>query len=161
MKLISTQFCLLAAVSSVIAHHPTNRNLETVQAIYNLTLYPNNMPIVTKGESAVPSGLFSANAKGRVSPGGSFSGFTDTNEYFFGLALVPQPPFYTAFSQAVISEFVSGCPQVAASVVNLVTSVVNPNATNNGQYVSTLKEVGFSHSHPFISKKHSNLRDAE
>ena len=40
-------------------------------------------------------------------------------------------------------EFTSGCPTVASSVVYFRTTVSNPNATNDGQYLTTLKQVAF------------------
>jgi hypothetical protein len=39
-------------------------------------------------------------------------------------------------------EFSSGCPEVAASVAWLETRVDNANLSTNGQYLSTLKQVG-------------------
>jgi hypothetical protein len=100
-----------------------------------------NLPIITQGSSAVPAGLFAQNATGRVSPLGNFTGFEDSIEYFFALALVPSPPAYSVFSKATVVEFSSGCPEVAASVAWLETKVDNANLTNNGQYLSTLKQV--------------------
>lgn len=67
----------------------------------------------------------------------------DSTEYFFALAPVPQPPGYGAFTKAEVVEFTSGSPDVAASLVYFTTSVVNPNATNNGQYITSLKQVAF------------------
>jgi hypothetical protein len=119
------------------------RNLKTISDIYNLTVFPNNLPIIEQGGSAVPAGLFAANASGRVTPLGNFTGFLDSIEYFFALALVPQPPSYAAFTSAKVVEFTSGCPEVATSVAYLETRVDNPNATNNGAYLSTLKEIAF------------------
>jgi hypothetical protein len=102
-----------------------------------------NLPIITQGSSAVPAGLFAANATGRVSPLGNFTGFEESIEYFFALALVPSPPAYSVFTKATVVEFSSGCPEVAASVAWLETRVDNANLTNNGQYLSTLKQVAF------------------
>jgi len=119
------------------------RNLATVQSIYTLATYPNNLGILANGSSAVPPGLFNANASGRVTPLGNFTGFDDSTEYFFALSQPPSAPLYTALTEATIVEFTSGCPEVAASVVYLKSTVVHPNATNNGQYVSTLKEIAF------------------
>ena len=59
------------------------------------------------------------------------------------MAPIPQPPNYVAFTKAQIVEFTSGCPSVAASTVYFTNAVVNPNATNNGQYRTTLKQVAF------------------
>ena len=102
-----------------------------------------NVPIISHGGSAVPAGLFSPNATGRVSPLGNFTGFTESIEYFFALALVPSPPSYSVFSSAKIVSFSSGCPEVAASVAWLETRVDHPNSTNDGEYLSTLKQVCF------------------
>lgn len=71
------------------------------------------------------------------------AGFDDSTEYFFGLSPIPTPPTYDVLSKAQVVEFTSGCPSIAASVVYFTTSVFNPNATNNGQYLSTLKQVAF------------------
>ena len=89
----------------------------------------------------MPPGLFAQNATGRVSPLGNFTGFEDSIEYFFALALVPSPPAYSVFSKATVVEFSSGCPEVAASVAWLETRVDNANLSTNGQYLSTLKQV--------------------
>jgi hypothetical protein len=130
-------------------HHPYHevdyyaRNLKTIQSIYNLTVFPNNLPIITNGSSAVPPNLFSANATGRVSPLGNFTSFEDSIEYFFALALVPQPPAFSVFSKAEIVSFSSGCPEVAASVVYLETRVWTGNASDPGPYLSTLKQIAF------------------
>jgi len=153
------------------------RNLKTVNMIYNLTVWPSalpffpynsphislaysnlhldNLPIITQGASAVPTGLFAANATGRVSPLGNFTGFEDSIEYFFALALVPSPPAYSVFTKATVVGFSSGCSEVAASIAYLETRVDNTNLTNHGQYLSTLKQVrlqpGRSHSlFPFL-----------
>ncbi|KAE8449581.1 hypothetical protein EG329_007911 [Mollisiaceae sp. DMI_Dod_QoI] len=119
------------------------RNLKTISTIYNLTVYPNNLPIILNGSSAVPPELFSANATGRVSPLGNFTTFEDSIEYFFALALVPAPPAYSVFSSAEVVEFSSGCPEVAASVAYLETRVWTGNASEPGPYLSTLKQVAF------------------
>ena len=42
-----------------------------------------------------------------------------------------------------ITHFASNCPEVASSVVNLVTTIVHPNSTDNGKYVTTLKQIAF------------------
>ncbi|KAK0130354.1 hypothetical protein ONS96_000876 [Cadophora gregata f. sp. sojae] len=127
-------------------HHPKNfyaRNLKTISSIYNLTVFPNNVPIITHGGSAVPKGLFAANASGRVSPLGNFTGFEDSIEYFFALALTPNEPSFSVFTSAKVVSFISGCANVAASVAYLETRVLNPKSTDNGKYLSTLKQVAF------------------
>lgn len=53
------------------------RNLKTIQTIYDLTVYPKNVPIITGGDDKVPANLFSTNATGRFSPVGEFEGFAD------------------------------------------------------------------------------------
>lgn len=103
------------------------RNLATIQKIYNITVYPNNVDIVNKGASAVPEGLFNQNAVGRVSPVGNFSGFDDSIEYFFGLAPVPnEQQGNIAIYQADVVNFISACPEVATSLVYLRTGRFDP-----------------------------------
>ncbi|KAL8707596.1 MAG: hypothetical protein Q9220_007383 [cf. Caloplaca sp. 1 TL-2023] len=119
------------------------RNFDTVNKIYARTVYPNNLAFIANGSASVPPGLFNDKATGRISPVGNFTGFEDSTEYFFGLAPIPRAPAYTAFTKAQIVEFTSGCPSVAASVVYFTNSVVNSGAPNNGQYVTTLKQVAF------------------
>lgn len=121
------------------------RNLATIRAIYNLTVYPNNDPIVKLGSSQVPPGLFSPSAIGRVSPVGEFSGFNDSIEYFFALAPVPSDPEFqgVAIYQADVVEFTSGCPGIAASLVYLRTGKVDPQTgeVDSRVPVSTLSQV--------------------
>ena len=64
------------------SHQPDwyNRNLNTVRSIYDLTVYPNNIPILMGGGKAVPQGLFAEHATGRVSPVGDFTDFEDSIE---------------------------------------------------------------------------------
>ena len=119
------------------------RNLNTIQAIYNLTVYPNNVPIISHGATAVPAGLFNSGATGRIDPVGSFTGFKDSVEYFFGLAPLPAPPTYVIISKAEIVEFNSGCPHVASSVVYLECSTYNPGKPDNGRAQATLKQVRY------------------
>lgn len=95
-----------------------HRNLKTIQTIYDYTVYPANTAIISQGSKAVPPGLFSPDATGRVSPVGNFTGFEDSIEYFFALAPTPQGnPQSTAFYKAEVVDFVSGCPNVASSLV--------------------------------------------
>lgn len=120
------------------------RNLQTIQSIYNLTVFPNNVPILAHGASAVPGGLFNENATGRVSPVGNFSGFDDSIEYFFALA--PAPSNGTdgvGIYEANVVEFTSGCPTVAASTVYLRTGTVNgtTGAFIPSNTTTTLKQV--------------------
>jgi hypothetical protein len=122
------------------------RNFNTIQRIYNLTIYPNNLPIVQKGSSAVPPGLFADNVVGRVSPVGNFTGFADSIEYFFGLAPVPTAvPTGIGFYAADLSHFSSECPGVAASVVQLRTAKLDPTSGQvlSGSVRTPLKQVGF------------------
>lgn len=130
-------------VSLATAHHPSyaKRNLDTITKIYARTVYPTNLEFIQRGPASVPPGLFAANARGRVTPLGNFTGFEDSTEYFFALAPVPTPPAYVAISKAEITHFSSQCPEVAASVVYLRTSVFHPGAPNDGKYSSTLKQV--------------------
>lgn len=104
----------------------STRNLHTIQNIYNLTVYPNNKPILENGAAAVPPGLFNNKATGLVSPIGNFSGFDDSIEYFIALAPAPQNDPGVAFYAAEVVEFTSGCPDVAASVVYQQTGTVDP-----------------------------------
>ena len=118
------------------------RNLDTVRSIYNLTVYPNQLPILEQGAAGVPPGLFNENATGRVDPVGNFTGFEDSIEYFFALAPVPQAnSASTAISRIQITEFSSACPDVAASVVYLFCNVENPGSPDNGKPLAPLKEV--------------------
>jgi hypothetical protein len=122
--------------------HYERRNFKTVMSIYNLTVYPNQLPILEQGAAGVPPGLFNEDATGRVDPVGNFSGFDDSVEYFFALAPVPQmSALSVAITSIKITEFSSACPNVAASVVYLFCSVVNPSSSDNGKALAPLKEV--------------------
>jgi hypothetical protein len=128
-------------LSPFVASSSFSRNLQTIKDIYDLTVFPNNIPIIQSDGKTVPPGLFSQFATGRVDPLGNFSGFTDSVEYFFALAPAATAPLFDAITKAEIVEFTSGCDEVAASTVHLTVSVVNPNATNNGQLLGTIKQV--------------------
>ena len=117
------------------------RNFDTIQKIYDLTVYPKNLAFIANGSASVPKGLFADTATGRITPVGNFTGFDDSTEYFFALAPIPTPPRYVAFTKAQVVDFVSGCPNIAASVVYFTNSVVNPSSPDNGKYVTTLKQV--------------------
>src|SRR3569833_3004486 len=56
------------------------RNFKTVSRIYNLTVYPNQLPIFTSGAAGVPAGLFSKDVVGRVAPVGRIVGIPGTIE---------------------------------------------------------------------------------
>jgi len=120
------------------------RNFGTISRIYNLTVYPNQLPIFESGAAGIPSGLFSQDVVGRVDPVGEFIGFQDSIEYFFALSPLPQG---NAASAAItgyqITEFSSACLNVAASVVYLFCSVVSPGSPNDGQQLAPLKQVAF------------------
>ncbi|EKG11306.1 hypothetical protein MPH_11571 [Macrophomina phaseolina MS6] len=124
-----------------------SRNLHTIEQIYNLTLYPNFLPILQNGSAAVPPGLFSPNVSGRISPLGNFTGFEESIEYFFSLAPVPQGTNGNAFYRADTVEFTSGCPEVAASVTYLAVGPVDPvsggliNSTN--ATTTAVKQIAF------------------
>jgi hypothetical protein len=107
-----------------------------------MTVYPHNVPILEHGASAVPPGLFNENATGRVSPVGNFSGFDDSIEYFFALAPTPQQNGVAIFKADVV-DFVTGCPNVAASAVYLRTGFVDPTTgvLNTTLPTSTLSQV--------------------
>ncbi|KAL8790202.1 MAG: hypothetical protein Q9213_000733 [Squamulea squamosa] len=134
---------LLTLSSSAELTGYKKRNFETISKIYDRTQYPNNLAFIANGSASVPPGLFNEKAQGRITPVGNFSGFDDSTEYFFALAPIPLPPLYGVFSDVRVVEFTSGCPSVASSVVYFRTTVSNPNATNNGQYLTTLKQVAF------------------
>ena len=122
--------------------HYEQRNFNTVKSIYDLTIFPNQLPILEQGAAGVPRGLFSQNATGRVDPVGNFTGFEDSIEYFFALAPVPQTnSSSTAISRIQITEFSSACPDVAASVVYLFCNVEDPSSPDNGKALAPLKEV--------------------
>jgi len=120
----------------------SKRNFNTVKSIYELTIFPNQLPILQEGGAAVPPGLFNENATGRVDPVGNFTGFEDSVEYFFALAPVPQTnAASTAITSIKITEFSSACANVAASVVYLYTSVVDATSPDNGKALAPLKQV--------------------
>ncbi|GAB1312614.1 hypothetical protein MFIFM68171_02824 [Madurella fahalii] len=120
------------------------RNFNTISRIYNLTVFPNQVPILTGGASHVPPGLFSRKVSGRVDPVGDFKGFEDSIEYFFALAPVPQGNGASAaITSYKIVEFSSACREVAASVVYLYCSVVNPGSPDHGKALAPLKQVAF------------------
>ena len=144
LMLCSLLFASSQAIASQANH--VDRNLHTIQSIYNLTVYPNNVPIILHGASAVPAGLFNEQATGRIDPVGVFTGFNESVEYFFGLAPLPGPPTNVTISKAEVVEFNSGCPHVASSVVYLVCSAYSPGQPDNGKFVATLKQVCY-HSH--------------
>ncbi|KAL8741418.1 MAG: hypothetical protein Q9190_005972, partial [Brigantiaea leucoxantha] len=146
---LSTRFLCLsllacwALISSAELTGYQKRNYDTIARLYNRTVYPTNLQFIANGSASVPPGLFNPNATGRITPVGNFTDFDDSTEYFFALAPIPQAPRYGAFAKAEIVEFTSGSPDVAATVVYFTTRVFNPNATNNGEYITTLKQVAF------------------
>ena len=166
MKTLLLFACLF--VGALCQKYPSNtsspgnfhqRNLETIQKIYNLTIYPHNQDFLQRGAAAIPDGLFSKNATGRITPIGNFTGFQDSVEYFFGLTPQPQAPLYATWTDAKIVSFSSGCPEVASSVVYGATNGVNPNTTSYGKTVTTIKQVS-EHTHrcqPRLLSKPSRL----
>ena len=136
---------LCVALSDIaLAHHAkhfTERNLDTITKIYNRTTYPTLLEFVARGPESVPPGLFNANAKGRITPVGNFTGFEDSTEYFFGLSQIPVAPNYVTFLSTEITHFTSGCPEIAASVVYIHTGVYHPGSPDDGKPVTTLKQV--------------------
>ncbi|KAJ0125253.1 hypothetical protein J7T55_006598 [Diaporthe amygdali] len=120
------------------------RNFDTISKIYNLSTYPNNQAFLKDGAAAVPSGLFSKDVIGRVTPLGNFSGIDDTVEYFFALTPDPSPPSYATWTNDTITHFVSECPEVAATVVYGRTMGVNASVPSTYQkQVSTIKQIAF------------------
>ncbi|KAJ7863404.1 hypothetical protein B0H13DRAFT_1638196 [Mycena leptocephala] len=141
--LLPVALLVSAALSSASQPFWYKRNFDTIQKIYNLTVFPANAKIITEGAPAVPAGLFNENATGRVTPVGEFFGFQDSFEYFFGLAPLPSgvPP-NGAISNATLVEFTSGCPEVAASTVYLTVSTTNPD-NSTGPFITALKQIAF------------------
>ncbi|MCJ1269838.1 hypothetical protein MMC22_009731 [Lobaria immixta] len=123
--------------------HFAERNLDTISKIYNRTTYPTLLEFIANRSASVPSGLFNANAKGRITPVGNFTGFDDSTEYFFALSPVPVAPSYLTFLSATITHFTSGCPEIASSVVHFRNGVFHPGSPDDGKYVTTLKQVAF------------------
>jgi len=124
--------------------HYARRNFKTISSIYNLTVYPNQLPIFQAGGAAVPEGLFSRKVVGRVDPVGNFTDFDESIEYFFALSPLPQAnPVKAAITGYQITEFSSQCRDVAASVVYLYSSVVNPGCADHGKPLPPLKQVAF------------------
>jgi len=120
------------------------RNFETVSRIYNLTVYPNQLPILGGGGAAAPPGLFTQDVRGRVTPVGDFEDFEHSIEYFFSLSPVPQGNAVKgAITGYRIVEFSSQCPEIAASVVYLYCSVVDPGSPDHGRPLPALKQVAF------------------
>lgn len=153
--IVWTLGCLLAPASAwptwpSLPHYKSerpgfvHRNFETISRIYNLTVYPNQLPILGLGGAAVPPGLFNKDAAGRVTPVGNFTGFEHSIEYFFALAPVPQGnAAKAAITGYRIAEFSSGCEDVAASVVYLYCSVVDPGSADHGKPLPALKQIAF------------------
>lgn len=130
------------------AHRPVKhfaeRNLDTISKIYNRTTYPTILEFLANGSASVPPGLFNANAKGRITPVGNFTGFDDSTEYFFALSPFPVAPDYGTFLSAKVVQFTSGCPEIAASVVYFRDGIFHPGSPDDGKYLTTLKQV-FGH----------------
>jgi hypothetical protein len=135
--------CLIPSTWSLsLQKHYKRHNFKTVISIYNLTIYPNQLPIFEQGAAGIPLGLFNENATGWVDPVGNFTGLEDSIEYFFALAPVPQANSASAaISSIQITEFSSACLEVAASVVYLFCSVVNPSSSDIGIPLAPLKQV--------------------
>ncbi|KAL1838032.1 hypothetical protein VTJ49DRAFT_3126 [Mycothermus thermophilus] len=120
------------------------RNFRTISSIYNLTVYPNQLPIFGTNGLSIPPGLFSKNVVGRVDPVGKFTDFENSIEYFFALSPLPQAnPIKAAITSYRITEFSSQCANVAASVVYLYCSVFNPGSPDHGRPLPPLKQVAF------------------
>ena len=140
-----TSLALLAFSNAVVRNQTDwqQRNYNTIKAIYNMTIYPDNQVFLAGGAKAIPNGLFSPNASGRITPIGNFSGFENSVEYFFGLTPPVQSPLYGTWTKADIVSFTSGCPEVASSVVYGSTTGVVPNATTFGKEIAKIKQVAF------------------
>ncbi|KAJ6567012.1 hypothetical protein B0H19DRAFT_1209699 [Mycena capillaripes] len=98
-----------------------------------VTVFPNNVPVIASGGSAVPAGLFNQTATGRVTPVGEFIGFQDSIEGF---------PSNSAFTNATLVEFTSGCAEVAVSTTYLTVSTINPD-NSTGPFITALKQIAF------------------
>lgn len=132
--------------------HFEKRNFNTISSIYNLTVYPNQLPVIRFGGAGVPKGLFSQNVTGRVDPVGQFTDFEDSIEYFFALAPIPQENGVSiAITGYKITEFSSACPDVAASVVYLYCSIVKPGFPEDGTPLAPLKQVSFHKSQALLA----------
>ena len=124
------------------------RNRATIERIYDLTVYPNQLPIIQGGAAAVPERLFADGTRGRITPVGEFEDLEGTVEYFWGLAPVPQGPNGTIFSRSEVVSFQSQCPEVASSVVYLYTSRYDAETGEPGEEISILKQVRMRPSGP-------------
>lgn len=83
-KLLSL-FILLSAATGLTYHLPRDnsafqqRNFDTINKIYNLTTYPNNLAFLQGGVDTIPDGIFANDVVGRVTPLGDFSGSRSTS----------------------------------------------------------------------------------
>ena len=147
--MLSLFLYLSFAYSALTANLPSRqisfqqRNLVTITKIYERNIYPTNLEFLANGPASVPRGLFNENATGRITPLGNFTGFNDSTEYFFALAPVASPPGYVGFTEAKVVSFQSQCADFASSIVYFSSSVIHPNASNDGEHVSMLKQVCF------------------
>lgn len=79
-KLFSLSLLLSAAMGLTSYQLPHDasafqqRNLDTINKIYNLTTYPNNLAFLQGGVDVIPDGLFADDVVGRVTPLSDFSG---------------------------------------------------------------------------------------
>jgi len=63
-------------------------NFKTLWNIYNLTIYPNQLPVLEQEAVGILPGLFNQNATGCVDSVGNFTGLQDSIEYFFALTVL-------------------------------------------------------------------------
>lgn len=141
-SIITLIYWLFATGCSAENHwHFAKRNLDTITKIYERNVYPVNLEFLANGSKSVPPGLFNANAKGRITPIGNFTGFEASTEYFFALAPIPTPPSYQAMDKIQITHFSSACPEVASSVAYFHVTVQHPGAPDDGKYITSLKQV--------------------
>ncbi|KAF7311159.1 Secreted protein [Mycena kentingensis (nom. inval.)] len=120
-----------------------SRNKNTVQTIYNLTIYPANAAIILGGADAVPPGLFNANASGRA-------GLPRRRLCRVPAPLAPLPATTPATGPIIVSatltEFTSGCAEVAASTVHLRIHTIPANGSiPDAQFLTTIKQTAFWH----------------
>ncbi|KAK6515826.1 hypothetical protein TWF281_004418 [Arthrobotrys megalospora] len=123
------------------------RNFNTINSIYNFTIYPNQVSIIEQVTSeSIPEleHLFSPTVSGRIQEIGNFTNFRHSIEYFFGLAPRPQGSQYSAIVEAELVQFSSDCPSVAASTVYFKVALEKPVPGKTFKH-TYLKQTGFWH----------------
>ncbi|QDS71543.1 hypothetical protein FKW77_005418 [Venturia effusa] len=116
------------------------RNFNTIQSVYNLTVFPKNL-FIFANKTEIGHPFFDQKVSGRVGPVGNFSGYEDNIEYFWGLAPIPLGDTPSAFTKATVTQFTSGCPEVAASTVEFRMGFTD--GPDDGKKIAVLKETAF------------------